>query len=76
MCKYPHIHVKADLDGPGGYPVTLMGEVIQQMRFAWCTESQCNEYFKEARAGDYQHLLEVSKAYVDCEFLNEPKEES
>ena len=73
MCKYSYIHVKADLDGPEGYPVTLMGEVIQQMRFAWCTEEQCNEYFREARVGDYHHLLEVSKRYVNCEFENEPE---
>lgn len=61
--KYPHI--KVQLVGTDGNAFAVLGKVKTAMRKGGCTEAECSEYFNEATAGDYDHLLQTTMKYVE-----------
>ena len=53
--KYPHVRVQ--LTGRDGNAFAILSAVRAAMRRALLPESECEAFFREATAGDYDHLL-------------------
>ena len=61
--KYPHVHVT--LTGRDGNAFAILAAVRAGVRRALIEESECRQFFVEATAGDYDHLLNTAMAWVD-----------
>ena len=61
--KYPHVRVK--LTGRDGNAFAVLGAVRAAMRRALISEAECEAFFREATAGDYDHLLATAMRWVD-----------
>ncbi len=48
-----------------GNAYSIMGRVSEALEYAGADEEYIKKYQAEARSGDYDHLLEVSRDYVD-----------
>ncbi len=62
-CKYPKIKVR--LSGENGNAYSILGRVRRAMLKGGVPESEVAEFSKEARAGDYDHLLQTVMGWVD-----------
>ena len=62
--KFPNIRVK--LVGEHGNAFAIMGRVARAMKREGCTKEQIQEYWNDAKSGDYNHLLQVSMKTVEC----------
>lgn len=58
--------VRVQLLGEDGNAFYILGKVARALREAGLTEL-ATEYQKEAKAGDYNHLLRVTMDYVEIE---------
>lgn len=63
--KYPHITVQ--LVGTDGNAFAVMGAIGKALKRAKCTQEQVDEFYTEARSGDYDHLLQTCMKYVNVE---------
>jgi len=59
--------VKVNLVGEDGNAFAIMGRVRAAMRKAKIPKETIEKYLKEARSGDYDHLLAVTLDYVEEE---------
>lgn len=62
MPKYPDITVK--LIGENSNAFNILGICIKAMRRAGLPEEQVDEFRMEATSGDYQHLLNTCKPFI------------
>lgn len=53
------------LVGEDGNAFAIMGRVVEALEDAGNDESVINSYMEQATAGDYDHLLQVTLAFVD-----------
>lgn len=60
--KHPEIVV--ELVGHDGNAFAVMGKVQKALRKADVPEEEVKEYLDEAMAGDYNHLLQTTMAWV------------
>lgn len=63
--RYPEIHVQ--LSGEDGNAFMMMGLVANALRAAKVSQDEINEFYTEARRGDYNHLLQTVMAWVDTQ---------
>lgn len=63
--KYPQVKVR--LVGEDGNAFFILARVCGAMKKAGLTSEQIQEYMDEAKSGDYNHLLQVTMQYVDCD---------
>jgi len=63
--KHPNVTVA--LVGQDGNAFSVMGLVARAMRKAGLPKSDIEAYQKEAMAGDYDHLLQVTMQTVNVE---------
>ena len=70
--KHPEVYV--DLVGEDGNAFAIMGRVITAMRRKGCTPEEVAEYKTEATSGDYNHLLNTTMEYVNCDKEEENNE--
>jgi len=57
--------VKVRLVGEDGNAFFILGRVISAMRRAGYTAEEIDRYQREATSGDYDHLLQVTLAWVE-----------
>jgi hypothetical protein len=60
--KYPEVKVK--LVGEDGNAFAILGRVSAALKKAGVEKSERDAYFVEATAGDYDHLLRTTMAWV------------
>lgn len=53
------------LSGTNGNAYAIMGKVGRELRRAGYTEEQRNQYIKEATAGDYDNLIQVTMQWAN-----------
>ena len=63
--KYPAAIVRVDLTGPHGHAFNVLGKATAALRAAGAPQADLDAYLKEATSGDYEHLLEVTRRWVD-----------
>jgi len=56
--------VQVKLSGTDGNAYAIMGLVKQKMKDAGIEQAVIDKYLKEAKSGDYDHLLQVTMQYV------------
>lgn len=61
--KYPEVK-KVKLVGEDGNAFAILGRVMAAMKSAGLSKEVQNEYYTEATAGDYGHLLRTTMAWV------------
>ena len=62
MAKYD---ITVELTGIDGNAFSIMGAVTKAMRRAGVSSEEQDQYFKEARAGDYNQLLATTMEWVE-----------
>ncbi len=65
MANKPKTSVVVQLSGEDGNAFSIMGRVYRAMKRAGVDQATMDAYMKEAQSGDYDHLLQVTMAYVD-----------
>lgn len=63
MSKYPDIEV--ELVGQDGNAFLILGKVQKALRRAGVSEEEVKQYYNEATAGDYNHLLRTTMEWVE-----------
>lgn len=61
--KYPDIEV--ELVGSDGNAFAILGKVQKALRQAGVPDGEVSEFFTEATADDYDHLLQTCMKYVE-----------
>jgi hypothetical protein len=61
--KYPEVK-KVKLIGEDGNAFAILGRVMAAMKSAGLSKEVQSEYFTEATAGDYGHLLRTTMKWV------------
>ena len=59
--------ISIDLKGPDGNALVIMGAASKALYNNGATKKVINDYKNDAMNGDYAHLLEVTKRYVNLE---------
>ena len=67
--KYPNAVVRVDLAGPDSNSFLIMAKAIAAMKAVGASQPEIDDYHKEATAGDYANLLEVTRRW--CDFASE-----
>ena len=62
MAKYD---IKVELVGHDGNAFSIMGAVTKALQRAGISREEQDEYFREATAGDYNHLLATTMEWVE-----------
>ena len=62
MSKYD---ITVELSGIDGNAFSIMGAVTKAMRRAGVSREEQDQYFKEARSGDYNQLLATTMEWVE-----------
>jgi len=62
MAKYD---ITVELTGIDGNAFSIMGAVTKAMRRAGVSRDEQDQYFKEARSGDYNQLLATTMEWVE-----------
>jgi hypothetical protein len=57
--------IEVELIGHDGNAFNILGKVAKEMRRAGASEEEVKQYHADATAGDYDHLLAVTDAWVD-----------
>ena len=65
MPKYPNITV--ELVGKDGNAFNTLGIYRRAMKHTGLSETEINEFTKEATSGDYNHLLATCTEYFNVE---------
>jgi hypothetical protein len=60
--KYPEVEV--NLIGEDGNAFAILGRVSNALKRAGVAKNECDAYFTEATAGDYDHLLRTTMSWV------------
>jgi hypothetical protein len=63
--KYPAAVVRIDLSGPHGNAFAILSKAFSALKAAGAPQADLDAYRKEATAGDYANLLEVTRRWVD-----------
>lgn len=63
--KYPHVHVQ--LTGKDGNAFMVLGLCQRAAQKAGLSKAESDEFFKEAQAGDYDHLLATCMKWFDVD---------
>jgi hypothetical protein len=63
--RYPDIQVQ--LSGEDGNAFAILGRTAQALRRAGVAHEEIDDYFAEATSGDYDHLLQTTMGWVDCQ---------
>lgn len=63
--RYPAVVVR--LSSVDGNAYAIMGATRQELRRAGVTADEVSAYVAEARAGDYDHLLQTTQHWVTVE---------
>jgi len=63
--KYPHVVVR--LVGEDGNAFAILGAVSKALRRAGVASDEVAAFYKEATAGDYDHLLQTAMRWVEVE---------
>lgn len=63
MPKYPEIEV--NLSDSDGNAFAILGRVGKALRRAGIADADIKEFYQEAKAGDYDHLLQTCMKWVD-----------
>lgn len=63
MSKYPDIEV--ELVGRDGNSFAILGAVQKALRKAGVNAEEIKQYYEEATAGDYNHLLRTTMEWVE-----------
>jgi len=71
--KYPQVKVK--LVGEDGNAFSILGRVMRSMEKAGLSEEQRREFFTEATAGDYSHLLQTVMKFVTVDYDDTEEED-
>ena len=66
MPKFNTKLVKISRSGPDGNAFVVMGRCQTALRDAGATDDDIQDYLKEAKSGNYEHLLAVSAEW--CKF--------
>ena len=63
--RYPEIQVQ--LSGQDGNAFAILGRTAAALRQAGVSQDEIDAFFAEATSGDYDHLLQTTMAWVDCD---------
>jgi Domain of unknown function (DUF4314) len=63
--RYPEIQVQ--LSGQDGNAFAILGRTAAALRAAGVPQDEIDAFFAEATSGDYDHLLQTTLAWVECE---------
>ena len=63
--RYPEVQVQ--LTGQDGNAFAILGRTTRALRQAGLSKDKVDEYYAEATAGDYDHLLQTTMRWVDWE---------
>jgi hypothetical protein len=63
--RYPDVQVQ--LAGEDGNAFAILGRTAQALRRAGVPQEEIDDYFAEATSGDYDHLLQTTMGWVDCQ---------
>jgi hypothetical protein len=63
--RYPDIFVQ--LTGEDGNAFAILGRTTRALRQAGLDQDEIDQYHAEATSGDYDHLLQTTMRWVDCE---------
>lgn len=63
MSKYPDIEV--ELIGQDGNAFLILGKVQKALREGGVSDEEVKQYYEEATAGDYNHLLRTTMEWVE-----------
>lgn len=63
--KFPHVHV--DLSWQDGNAFFILGRVCRAMRDAGVKPEDIDEFMRQAKSGDYDHLLQTVMQTVDTD---------
>ena len=63
--RYPDVQVQ--LTGEDGNAFAILGRTAGALRRAGVPQDEIDDYFAEATSGDYQHLLQTTMRWVDCQ---------
>ncbi len=61
--RFPNVDVA--LTGISGNAFMILGTVLKALRRGGATEDETKEFMTEARAGDYDHLLQTCMKWVE-----------
>lgn len=59
-----HWYVEVSLHGHDANAFAILGTVGNALRAAGVSQDQINEFYSEARRGDYNHLLQTVMSWV------------
>ena len=62
--KPKHWYVEVSLVGRDGNAFAILGAVGNALRAAGVSQDQINDFYNEARQGDYDHLLRTVMSWV------------
>jgi hypothetical protein len=62
--KFPNIEV--DLSNSNGNAVAIMGRTAKALRRGGATPEEVADYRSDAKSGDYDHVIQVTMAWVDA----------
>jgi hypothetical protein len=63
--RYPDIQVQ--LTGQDGNAFAILGRTTGALRQAGLPQEEIDDYFAEATSGDYDHLLQTTMRWIQCE---------
>jgi hypothetical protein len=63
--RYPDICVQ--LTGQDGNAFAILGRTTGALRRAGLPQEEIDDYFAEATSGDYDHLLQTTMRWIQCE---------
>ena len=63
--RYPEIHV--DLIGEDGNAFAIIGRVVRALHRAGLDREEVEAFKKEAKRGDYDHVLQTVRWWVDTD---------
>jgi hypothetical protein len=63
--RYPAICVQ--LTGQDGNAFAILGRTTGALRRAGLPQEEIDDYFAEATSGDYDHLLQTTMRWIQCE---------
>ncbi len=65
--RYPHVVVEIPDSGPDANAFGIMARVRKALRRAGVSQEEIDTYVNEAKAGDYDHLLNVTERWITAE---------
>jgi hypothetical protein len=63
--RYPDVQVQ--LTGQDGNAFAILGRTAGALRQAGVPQDEIDDYFAQATSGDYDHLLQTTMRWIQCE---------